>query len=118
MLLDTIEDTAAEIASLNLYTRIFKNSLRTLKETHYLSATKSIWLIMFYEMISVCTDNHTKSVNTKRRVILIIEEGGTYNYLSALMVKWPENQPIQTCIWLVILMQMRTSFHKRLFCSP
>jgi hypothetical protein len=43
----------------------FKNSVRTAKKTHLLTVTKINLLMVFKEIISVYSENHTKPVNTK-----------------------------------------------------
>jgi hypothetical protein len=43
---------------------IFKNSVRTAKKTQHFTITKVNWLMMFKEIIAVCSENHTKPTNT------------------------------------------------------
>jgi hypothetical protein len=48
---------------------IFKNSVRTTKKTQLFTITSISWLKLFKEIIAVYNENHTKSINTKWRVI-------------------------------------------------
>jgi hypothetical protein len=41
-------------------TQIYKNSVRTSQETHYISATKPNRLILFRETVAVYCENHTE----------------------------------------------------------
>jgi hypothetical protein len=62
---------------------IYKNSVRTTQETQYVSATKTDWLMLFWETMSVYCDNHMKHTDAlcvlKRvvHIIIIISGGGT-----------------------------------------
>jgi len=47
---------------------LFKNSVRTSKRTPHFTITKINLLTLFKEIIAVCTENHTKHVNTNCRV--------------------------------------------------
>jgi hypothetical protein len=47
---------------------IFKYSVRTAKKTQHFTITKINWLTLFKEIIAVYSENHTKTINTKRRV--------------------------------------------------
>jgi hypothetical protein len=49
---------------------IFKNSVRTAKKTPHFTITKINWLTLFKETITLCSENCTKPVNTKRIVIV------------------------------------------------
>jgi hypothetical protein len=40
------------------------NSAHTSQETHYVSATKPNWLMLFGETVAVYYENHTKHTNT------------------------------------------------------
>jgi hypothetical protein len=42
---------------------VYKNSVRTSQETHYLSATKTNRLMLFKETVSVYCENHTEHTN-------------------------------------------------------
>jgi hypothetical protein len=48
---------------------IFKNSVRTTKKTQHFTITKINWLTLFKEIVAVYSENHTKPINTKWRVI-------------------------------------------------
>jgi hypothetical protein len=48
---------------------IFKNSVRTAKKTQLFTITKIKFLTLFDEIIAVYSENHTKNINTKFRVI-------------------------------------------------
>jgi hypothetical protein len=48
---------------------IFKNSVHTAKKTQHFTMTKINWLTLFKEIITVCTENRTKPINIKYRVI-------------------------------------------------
>jgi hypothetical protein len=39
---------------------IYKNSVRTSQETHHVSATKPNRLMLFWETVAVCCENHTE----------------------------------------------------------
>jgi hypothetical protein len=43
---------------------IYKNSVRTSQETHYVSATKPNPLILFGETVAVYCENHTEHADT------------------------------------------------------
>jgi hypothetical protein len=45
-----------------------KNSVRTSKRTPHFTITEINWLMLLKEIIAVYTENHTKHINTKRRV--------------------------------------------------
>jgi hypothetical protein len=44
-----------------------KKLVRTAKKTKLISITKIIWLMLFEEIIPVCSENYTKPINTKWR---------------------------------------------------
>jgi hypothetical protein len=44
---------------------LFKNPVRTSKRTPHFTITKINWLMLFKEVIAVCTKNHAKPINTK-----------------------------------------------------
>jgi hypothetical protein len=52
------------LALLILWNIIFKNSVRTSQETHYVTATKPNRLILLRETVAVCCENHTEHTNT------------------------------------------------------
>jgi hypothetical protein len=43
----------------------FKNSVRTSKRTPHFTITKINFLMLFKEIIAVCSENYTKPINTK-----------------------------------------------------
>jgi hypothetical protein len=43
---------------------IYKNTVRTSQETHYVSATETSRLKLFKETVAVYCENHTKRTNT------------------------------------------------------
>jgi hypothetical protein len=43
---------------------VYSNSVHTSQETHYISAAKSNWIVLFRETISVCCENYTEHINT------------------------------------------------------
>jgi hypothetical protein len=49
---------------LNFFWIIYKNSVRTSQETHYLSITKLNQLMLFRETVTVYCENHTEHTNT------------------------------------------------------
>jgi hypothetical protein len=49
---------------------LFKNSVRTSKRTPYFTITKINWLTLFKKIIAVYSENRTKSISTKYRVIV------------------------------------------------
>jgi hypothetical protein len=55
---------------------IFKNVVRTAKKTPHFTITKINRLTLFKEIIAVYSENHTKHMNTKFK-LLIIKAGGT-----------------------------------------
>jgi hypothetical protein len=48
---------------------IFNNSACISETVKHFSATKTSWLKMFKETITVYSEHNTKSINTKRRII-------------------------------------------------
>jgi hypothetical protein len=64
---------------------IFKDSVRTAKKTQLFTITKINWLMLFKEIIPVCTENRTKPTNANA-ALLIVESDGTYSYRSASKV--------------------------------
>jgi hypothetical protein len=56
-------------AEARLSNSLYKNSVRTAMKTQLLAITKINWLTLFKEIIAVYSDNHTKPINTKRRVL-------------------------------------------------
>jgi hypothetical protein len=44
---------------------IFKNSVRTAKETLHFTITKINWLTLFKEIIGVYSENHTNRMHTE-----------------------------------------------------
>jgi hypothetical protein len=50
---------------LKLVRIIFKYSVLTAKKTLLFTITKINWLTLFKEIIAVCTENHTRPINTK-----------------------------------------------------
>jgi hypothetical protein len=55
-------------AEARLNNRLVRNSVRTAKKTQYFTITKIIRLMLFEKAIPVYSENHTKHINTKRRV--------------------------------------------------
>jgi hypothetical protein len=43
---------------------LYKNSVRTAQETHYVSATETNRLMLFGETVTVYCENHTELINT------------------------------------------------------
>jgi hypothetical protein len=43
---------------------LFKNSVRTSQETHYVSVTEPNKLMLFRETVAVYCENHTEHINT------------------------------------------------------
>jgi hypothetical protein len=58
------EGTVLNLYRLNFYTILYKNSVRTSQETHYVSATKPNRLILFGDTVAVYCENHTEYTNT------------------------------------------------------
>jgi hypothetical protein len=48
----------------NFFQIIYKNSIRTSQETHYVSATKTSRLMLFTKTVTAYCENHTKHINT------------------------------------------------------
>jgi hypothetical protein len=62
--------------------RTYSNSVRTLQETHYVSATKPNRLILFRETVAVYCENHTEHTNTlcgQNAEVMNLTAGGTHN---------------------------------------
>jgi hypothetical protein len=57
---------------------------RTAKKAPHFATTKINWLTLFKEIISVCSENHTKPMNTKWRVIDCWSRWDMYSYHWAL----------------------------------
>jgi hypothetical protein len=49
---------------LKFFTILYKNSVRTSQETHYVSATKTSRLMLFREIVDVYCENQMKHTNT------------------------------------------------------
>jgi hypothetical protein len=49
---------------LSCFLTIYKNSVRTSQETHYVSATETSCLMLFKEKIAVYCETRTKHINT------------------------------------------------------
>jgi hypothetical protein len=47
-----------------LFYIVYKNSVRTSQETHYVSATRTNRSMLFRETIAVYSENHTEHINT------------------------------------------------------
>jgi hypothetical protein len=58
---------------------LFNNSVRTSKRTPQFTVTKINWLMLFAEIMAVCSENHARPINTKC-TLLIVKTGGTYSY--------------------------------------
>jgi hypothetical protein len=87
---------------------IYKNSVRTSQETHYVSATETNRLMLFGETVAVCCENHMEHTSTlcgKSAEFLDVKAGGTYSYhctssgagtvqseATKLQVVWPRNR--------------------------
>jgi hypothetical protein len=56
---------------------LFNNSVRTAKKTRHFTITKINWLTLFKE--AVYSENHTKHINTKCRLV-DCKAGGAYIY--------------------------------------
>jgi hypothetical protein len=66
---------------------LFKNSVRTAKKTQLFTITKINWLMLFKEIIAVCSKNHTKPINTlcgQDVELISVKSGGTYRFHWAL----------------------------------
>jgi hypothetical protein len=66
---------------------LYKNSVRTSQETHYVSATKASQLMLFRETITVYCENHTEHTSTPSGQIAefyYVIAGGIYSNHSAL----------------------------------
>jgi hypothetical protein len=62
---------------------IYRNSVRTAQETHYVSATETIRLMLFGETVAVYCDNHTEHINTlcgQNVGTFNVTAGGTYSH--------------------------------------
>jgi hypothetical protein len=60
---------------------IYKNSVRTSQETHYVSATETNWLMLFGETVAVYCENHTEHINTpceQNAESVNVNAGGTH----------------------------------------
>jgi hypothetical protein len=49
---------------LNFFTTLYKNSVHTSQETHYVSAKKTNRLMLFGESVAVYCENRTEHTNT------------------------------------------------------
>jgi hypothetical protein len=66
---------------------IYKNSVHTSQETHYISATKPNRLMRFGERVTVYCENHTEHINKmcgQNSEISNGEAGGIYSYHSVV----------------------------------
>jgi hypothetical protein len=67
---------------MNSFKMIYKKSVRTSQETHYVSVTKSNRLMLFRETVAVYCENHTEHRNTRcgqNAEFYYVKEGGTYS---------------------------------------
>jgi hypothetical protein len=48
---------------MNFFTILYKNPVRTSQKTHYFSATKPSWLMLFGETVAFYCENHTEHIN-------------------------------------------------------
>jgi hypothetical protein len=55
------------------------NTILAAKKTHHFTITKISRLILFQETIAVYSENHSKHISKKCRV-LTVKAGGTYSY--------------------------------------
>jgi hypothetical protein len=61
---------------------IYKDSVRTSQETHYVSATKANRLMLFRETVDVYCENHTEHTDTlckQDAEFWCVKAGGTYS---------------------------------------
>jgi hypothetical protein len=65
----TLTVATSDYATTLVRLTIFKNSVRTAKKTQHVTITKINWLTLFKEIIAVYSENNTKHINTKCRVI-------------------------------------------------
>jgi hypothetical protein len=59
---------------------VLKNSVHTSKETQHFAIKNINWLMLFKEIIPVYTENYTRLINTKFRVI---DRSSQYRVLTA-----------------------------------
>jgi hypothetical protein len=60
---------------------IYKNSVRTAQETHYVSTTETNRLMLFGETVAVYCENHTEHINTlcgQNAELWCVKAGVTY----------------------------------------
>jgi thioredoxin-related protein len=60
---------------------ILKDSVRTSQETHYFSATKRNWLMLFMETVANCCENHTEHTDP-------VHTSQETHYVSAAKPNW------------------------------
>jgi hypothetical protein len=61
---------------------MYKNSVRTSQETHYVSATKPNRLMLFKETVAVYCENRTEHTDTfsgQNAEYVTVQEGGIYS---------------------------------------
>jgi hypothetical protein len=61
---------------------MFKDPVRTAQQTHSVSVTKTSQLMLYREIIAVCSEIHKKHINTlcgQNGKLLSIKRGGTYS---------------------------------------
>jgi hypothetical protein len=66
---------------------IYKSSVPTSQETHYVSATKTNRLMLFWETVAVYCEIHKEHVNTlcvQNAEIYCVKAGGAYNTIRAI----------------------------------
>jgi hypothetical protein len=54
---------------------LFKNSVRTSKRTPHFTITKICWLMLFKEIIRVCSEDNIESINKKIQSLTVKERG-------------------------------------------
>jgi hypothetical protein len=68
--------------SLKLIQIIFKNWVLTTEEIQHTSITRINWLMLFREIIAVCSENHMKPISTlcgQNEESVNVKAGGTYS---------------------------------------
>jgi hypothetical protein len=61
---------------------LFKNPVHTSKRTPNFTITKTIWLMLFKEIIAVYSENHAKKIQNE--ALQTVKEDGSYSYRLAL----------------------------------
>ena len=96
------------VVNAGINTRLLtKYSVRTAQQTHSVSVTKTSQLTLYRQIIAVCSQSHTKHINTlcgQNGEFFNIMPNGTYIVFTALQYSSSNTLPTSVCnVWRYIL---------------